>query len=144
MTLYPAERFAVIEALIPLLQNTQHWDQRYEIEWYVGRCVMAGFCKTQDQMRLCAERYIAGKRRVSPPGTKRRKRDAKRMRDMMANVPAALLEAVDAVIAEQTKAVQQYLAGTEKALNALVGGVIKRYKTDPAVIRELLVKRIAR
>lgn len=140
--MFPPERLSALEPLIALLQFTEHWDKRYEVEWYVSRCIVAGFANTPDQVRLCAERYLAGKRKVTPPGTKRRKRDAKRMRDMMSNTPAELLAAVAGAIADAPRAVQQYLSGTEKALNALVGGVIKRYKTDPAVIRELLIQKL--
>lgn len=132
----------LIEALIPLLEHTPEWERRYEIAWYVSRCQLAGFATTSDQMRLCAERYIAGKRKVTPPGTKRRKLAAKKMREVLANVPKELMVAIDAVVAEQQKAVQQFLGGTDKALNALVGGVMKRYKSDPAIVRELLVKKI--
>lgn len=142
-SLSSVSQFGVVEALIPLLEGSPWWDQRYEIAWYVGRCCMAGFAQTHDQMRLCAERYIAGKRKITPPGTRRRKVAAKRMREVLANTPVALLEAVTAVVHEQTKAVDQYKSGVEKALNALVGGVMKRHKSDPAIVRELLIKKIA-
>lgn len=133
---------SLIEALIPLLENTPNWERRYEIAWYVDRCRMKGFATTSDQIRLCAERYIAGKRKVTPPGTKRRKLAAKKMREVMSNVPKELMQAIEAVVAEQTKAVEQYIGGTDKALNALVGGVMKRHKSDPAIVRELLIKKI--
>jgi hypothetical protein len=141
-SLYTAERLDLVGALIPLLEGTSHWESRWDIEWYVSKCMMAGFCKTEDQMRLCASRWIAGKRKINAPGTARRERDAKRMREMLANTPPELLKAVQEVVAEQTKAVEQYRAGTEKALNALVGGVMKRFKSDPATVRELLIKQI--
>lgn len=131
-----------ITALIPLLEGTANWDRRYEIAWYVDRCVAAGFASTSDQMRLCAERYIAGKRKITPPGTARRKRDAIKMKRVLKDTPTALIAAVNDVIAEQQKAVTQYKNGVDKALNALVGGVMKRYKVDPAIIRELLIKKI--
>jgi hypothetical protein len=140
--MFPAERFRYIEALIPLLERTPHWDELYQIEWYVDKCARAGFATTADQIRLCASRFIAGKRKVTPPGTARRKQAEKRRLQMLANVPPELTAAIEAVIAEQQKAVDQFKSGVEKALNSLVGGVMKRYKSDPATVRELLIQRI--
>lgn len=141
-SMFPIERLEIVEALIPLLQHTDNWDRRYDVEVYVSRCRAAGFATTSDQYRLCAERFLAGKRKITPPGTKRRKRDAKKMQEVLSNTPAEMIVAVEAVIAEQQKAVTQYKSGVDKALNALVGGVMKRYKADPAIIRELLIKKI--
>lgn len=140
--IFGPERMRVVEALIPLLQDTEHWEKRWDVEWYVDKCIRAGFCKTPDQIRLCAERFLAGKRKVTPPGTKRRKVAAKKKADALANVDPQLMAAVTAVIAENVKAVEQYKGGTEKALNALVGGVMKRFKTDPAVVKDLLISTI--
>lgn len=142
LAMFPPQRLVLVEALIPLLQFTPNWDNRYEIEVYVSRCVSAGFASTSDQYRLCAERYIAGKRRVTPPGARRRKLAEKKMREVLTNTPPELRAAIDAVIAEQAKAVAQYKSGVGKALNALVGGVMKRHKSDPAIVRELLIKTI--
>ena len=139
---FSAERGNVVGALIPLLEGTEFWDRRWDIEWYVSKCITAGFCKTDDQVRLCAQRWMAGKRKVTPPGTKRRKTEAKKKAAMMSNVPAELTAAIEAVVAENAKAVAQFKGGTEKALNALVGGVMKRYKTDPATVKDLLIRRI--
>jgi Asp-tRNA(Asn)/Glu-tRNA(Gln) amidotransferase B subunit len=36
---------------------------------------------------------------------------------------------------------KQYCEGNEKALNSCVGMVMKQYKTDPALIKELLIRR---
>ncbi len=48
---------------------------RNEVAHYVDRCMAAGFCKTEDDIRACAGRYLAGKRKVTAPGTARRLRD---------------------------------------------------------------------
>ncbi len=130
----------MIGVLIDLLLNTPNWDQRFEIAWYVSRCESAGFCKTGDQIRLCTERYIAGKRKVSPPGTKRRKKAERERRKLLRNVPADLVKAISEVIAENAKAIQQYKDGNEKAINSMVGGVMKRYRGDPATIKILLIQ----
>lgn len=140
---YSVDESDLHEVLITMLQFTPDWDRRYEIAWYVSLCMSKGFCKTTDQMKACAERYLAGKRKVTPPGTRRRVRDEKRRKEALANVPAELTAAAQAVIAENPKAITQYKAGTEKALNALVGGVMKRYKADPAVIKQLLIEAVA-
>lgn len=140
--MFSAERLQIIETLIPVLQYTEHWDCRYDVEIYVSKCYRAGFAQTPDQLRLCAERFLAGKRKVTPPGTSRRKRDAKKMRAILTNPPSDLILAIDTVLSEQQKAVTQYKSGVDKALNALVGQTMKRYKIDPAIIRELLIKKI--
>ncbi|MBQ9900805.1 MAG: Asp-tRNA(Asn)/Glu-tRNA(Gln) amidotransferase subunit GatB [Clostridia bacterium] len=55
-----------------------------------------------------------------------------------------ILETVKNVLAENQKAVGDYLGGKEKALQSLFGGCMKvlKGKGDPAVIRELLVQEI--
>jgi len=140
--MFNAHRMVLIEALVPLLYGTPHWEDRWNIEAYVARCIIAGFCKTQDQMRLCAERYIAGKRKVTPPGTKRRKVQEKKKAEALKNTPPELINAILQAIAENEKAVNQFRGGNEKALNALVGGVMKRCKADPAIVKELLLRKI--
>ena len=58
---------------------------------------------------------------------------------------SAIAAAVDAVLAENPKAVADYRAGKPRALGALVGPVMKRMggKVDPAVVNRLLAERIA-
>ena len=57
---------------------------------------------------------------------------------------AAIAAAVDAVLAENPKAVADYRAGNQRALGALVGPVMKRMggKANPAVINKVLTERI--
>jgi len=59
---------------------------------------------------------------------------------------AAIAAAVDAVLAENPKAIADYKAGNARALGALVGPVMKRMggKANPAVINKMLAERIAR
>jgi aspartyl-tRNA(Asn)/glutamyl-tRNA(Gln) amidotransferase subunit B len=54
--------------------------------------------------------------------------------------------AVDAVLAENPKAVADYRAGNARALGALVGAVRKRTggTANPAVVNRILMERIAR
>jgi len=58
---------------------------------------------------------------------------------------AAIAAAVDAVLAENPKAVADYKAGNPRALGALVGQVMKQMggRANPAVINKLLAERIA-
>ncbi|HEV8671527.1 MAG TPA: Asp-tRNA(Asn)/Glu-tRNA(Gln) amidotransferase subunit GatB [Candidatus Limnocylindria bacterium] len=57
---------------------------------------------------------------------------------------SAIAAAVDAVLAENPKAVTDYKAGNERALGALVGTVMKRMggKANPAVVNRILGERI--
>lgn len=57
----------------------------------------------------------------------------------------AIEKMVDDVIAANPKSVEEYLAGKEKALNALVGQVMKvsKGKANPGQVQEILKKRLA-
>ncbi len=59
---------------------------------------------------------------------------------------SAIASAVDAVLAENAKAVADYKAGNQRAIGALVGQVMKRMggKANPAVINMVLAERIAK
>jgi aspartyl-tRNA(Asn)/glutamyl-tRNA(Gln) amidotransferase subunit B len=59
---------------------------------------------------------------------------------------SAIAAAVDAVLAENPKAVADYKAGNRRALGALVGPVMKKMggKANPAVINKVLMERIDR
>lgn len=140
--LFPPERLHLIEVLIPVLKGTPWWDRRHDVEWYVNRCERAGFCGTDDMRRLCARRYMAGKRKVTPPGTSRRKALARERRRLERNLPAELAQALDSAAASPV--VQQVAAGNGKAMNALVGMVLKQHKAEPALVRELLEARLRR
>ncbi len=57
---------------------------------------------------------------------------------------AAIAAAVDAVLAENPRAIADYKAGNQRALGVLVGQVMKRMdgKANPTVVNHLLAKRI--
>ncbi|MDO8506212.1 MAG: Asp-tRNA(Asn)/Glu-tRNA(Gln) amidotransferase subunit GatB [Candidatus Limnocylindria bacterium] len=59
---------------------------------------------------------------------------------------SAIAAAVDAVLAQNTKAVADYKAGNQRALGALVGQVMKQMggKANPAVINRILSDRMRR
>jgi Asp-tRNA(Asn)/Glu-tRNA(Gln) amidotransferase B subunit len=59
---------------------------------------------------------------------------------------SAIAAAVDAVLAENAKAVADYKAGNQRILGALVGQVMKKMggKANPSVINKLIAERIER
>lgn len=124
---------------MPVLKDTEFWDRRQDVLWYVSLCEDRGFADTDDQKRQCAQRYMAGKRKISAPGTKRRRRAAQEMRKLLANLPPELVTAVDEAC--QSDMAKQ-VAGNPKALNALVGMVLKNHRAPPAVVRQLIEMKI--
>lgn len=107
--------------------------------WYLSLCE-SKFAKTNDQIRLCAQRWIVGKRKVTPPGTKRRKREAKERKKALLNLPKALIDAIANVVASDV--FKQVVGGNEKAANSLMGMVMKQHKADPQLIKQLLAAEI--
>jgi aspartyl-tRNA(Asn)/glutamyl-tRNA(Gln) amidotransferase subunit B len=59
--------------------------------------------------------------------------------------PGAIEKLVDEVLAANTKQVQDYRPGKEKAFNSLVGQVMKatRGKANPAQVHEILKRKLA-
>lgn len=135
-----ADTLRVIQAILPVVEGTAWWEKRADVAWYVGRCIAAGFCKTDDQMRLGASRYMSGKKKVTPPGAKRKKEAEKERRRLEKSIPVELAAALDEAV--QSDAARQYMAGNAKALNAVVGMVVRRYKADPAFVRGQITKRL--
>ena len=130
----------IVGAIAPVLKAPEWWNRREEVIWYVDRCATAGFSDTDELLRQCALRYMAGKRKISAPGTSRRKKTAKEQRRILSSVPEELSSAIASALA--TKAGEQFLGGNERALNALVGMVLKAYKADPATVRLLISQRL--
>jgi aspartyl-tRNA(Asn)/glutamyl-tRNA(Gln) amidotransferase subunit B len=62
------------------------------------------------------------------------------------NDTGALDQIIDQVLAANTKSVDEYRAGKNKAFNALVGQVMKasQGKANPAQVNDLLKKKLAR
>lgn len=134
------ELSTLVSALMPILHETQWWAHKDEIVWYVSLCQRKGFAKTPDEMRACAQRWMAGKRKVTSPGTSARKRREREIRQTLANTPPELMAVARAAVAvtDLTK-----LKTNPKTINALVGAVMKRYKADPGAIKALLESLIA-
>lgn len=129
--------FDMAGSLLTILKpNHEAWPARNDVMWYVSRCEMRSFCNTDELRRLCASRYIAGKRAVTPPGTRRRKAQAKRTRELLKNLPAGLLEALEE--GKKTKAWAQYVGGNEKAVNAVIGPLIKQFGVTFDVVSTLI------
>ena len=129
----------LLGAIQPLL-NGDWWDKRWDVAWYVDRCAQKGFANTPDSMRECAKRYMAGKRKISAPGTAKRKRDEKMMVDFLKNPPQEIIVTIETLA--DSPIATQYKNGNEKALNAIVGMVLKSHKFEPACVRALIVKKL--
>lgn len=135
-----AKTMHVITVLTPLLADTEWWPRRGDVAWYVGRCIAAGFCGTDDLIRLCAQRFMAGKRRVTPPGTRRNKESEKAKRKLSRCMPYQLNDAIAEAI--ESDAGQEYANGNDRAINAVVGQVLRKYKADPSFVREEIARRM--
>lgn len=122
-------------AIQSVFKTPDQWAIRDQVAWYVSRCEMAGFCSTDDMRRQCAERYLAGKRKVTHPGTAKRKKQEKATKKILANIPFDLLEAV--AQAKQTTAWAQYQSGNAKAINSVIGPLIKRFNVPVNVIKTI-------
>jgi hypothetical protein len=125
----------IFHAIEPVLHNLEYI-QWVDVAWYVGLCANKGFANTSDQMRLCAERYVSGKRKVSAPWTRKNKKIKKERDQQLRNVPHEILDAVNIVCSGNLG--QQYKAGNTKVINAMVGQVMKVKKIDAAVVMQLL------
>lgn len=121
---------------IAQLSDTPRW----QMYLYVARCEQAGFCDT-DSMRVeCARRWLAGKRAITPPGAKRRKRARAERLKLMANIPAELVRAVESACSSEAVLLAQR---NPKTVNALVGAVLKHYKFDAGIVRSLIEDRVS-
>lgn len=129
-------------AILPLLKGEEgeskslHFASRYEILDYVDRCETAGFCHNLLTRQACAKRWMAGKRKVSAPFAKTRKRAAAVKCKALKSAPAELLVFIQSALG--TSQGLQFKAGNAKALNALVGMVLKQFKYDAAAVKELI------
>ena len=126
--------------IIDVVHGTPHWEKREEIIWYVSLCEMRGFANTKDEKKNCALRYMAGKRKVSAPGTKRRKRSLQEQRKILRNIPLELKAAIDTAC--QSDLAKQVLGGNIKAMNALIGFVLKFYKAPATLVKQLLEAKL--
>ena len=138
--LYTPESWATVSAIIPVIHGTAWWDRRFEVEWYVHSCERAGFCTTDDLRRACARRFMAGKKKVTPPGTRRKKKAEKERRRLLRALPPELMAAISS--AAELPAAQQFTNGNDRALNAVVGAVLRQHRADPSLVRDLLIKRL--
>lgn len=142
MRFWSEEMAKIANAITTTLKDRGQWESRYAIMAYVDMCIAAGFCKTDNDMRLCAERYINGKRKITPPGTAKRKKQTRNQTRLLNNPPNEMMVSIRTVIAQQEKIVAQVKAGNEKAVNSLIGKVMGLYKYDATVVKQLLLKEI--
>lgn len=113
---------------------------KHDVVYYVQRCELAGVCSTDDQRRACAERFLQGKRKVSAPGTRRRRLAQRRARSLVRSPPPELVEALNQAML--LPAVAKAKAGDNKAMNSLVGSVLKVFKAEPQAVRDLVLLRL--
>lgn len=130
----------LVGSVAKVVHGTPYYEKREDILWYVNLCEMRGFANTEDEKRNCALRYMAGKRKVSAPGTKRRKRSLQEQRKIMRNAPPELMAAIASAC--QTDLAQKVLGGNTKAMNALVGSVLKIYKAPAELVKNLLETKL--
>jgi hypothetical protein len=100
---------------------------RHELGYYLSLCNRRGFAETEKDLDMCARRYLAGKRKVTPPFTKTRKRAAIKARKARELVPKEVLDQIDLVM---RLPIAQNI--NEKSINALVGMVLKKTQIQPA------------
>lgn len=130
------------DAILPLLVGeeggTKHpmFELRQSIADYVDLCEAAGFCHDLLTRQACARRWMAGKRKVSAPFTKTRKKAAAAKRKALGAVPKELLDLVKVALC--TPQGLQFKSGNAKALNALVGMVLKQFKYEASAVKELI------
>lgn len=135
--LWTPEMSKLAEALLPLISRADpRWERRHELMWYVSLCEQRGFCANFAGRQLCAQRWLAGKRKVSAPFTKTRKRAAAAKRKALSVVPEALKLIIDHALT--TPQGIQFRNGNDKALNALVGSVLRQYKYDASSVKTLI------
>lgn len=136
---YDIDNFLKYATPIRSLRGSLNRETWFALVDYVCRCSAAGFAETDQQKVACAERWLVGKRKITPPGHSGRKRIEKQRRKLLKNLPVELLQAVEEVCTENAIA---SVKKSPKAINALVGAVMKRYKTDAAVIKTLIEENI--
>jgi hypothetical protein len=137
---YDTAYWEMVGDIVDVVHGTPHWEKRNDILWYVGLCERAGFASNKSQRQNCALRYMAGKRKVSPPGTKRRKRSLQEQRKMLKNMPPELIAAIDSAC--QSDLAKQVLGGNAKAMNALIGSILKAHKAPAAIVKQLLEAKL--
>ena len=137
---YDTAYWELVGDIANVVRGTPHWENRKEILWYVSRCEMAGFATTAAEKQNCALRYMAGKRKVSAPGTKRRKRNLQEQRKMLKNMPPELVAAIN--VACESDLAKQVIGGNAKAMNALLGSVLKAHKAPAALVKQLLEAKL--
>ena len=137
---YDTVYWEMVGDIVDVVHGTPHWEKRNDILWYVGLCERAGFASSKSQRQNCALRYMAGKRKVSPPGTKRRKRSLQEQRKMLKNMPPELIAAIDSAC--QSDLAKQVLGGNAKAMNALIGSILKAHKAPAAIVKQLLEAKL--
>lgn len=127
----------IIDAVLDLCSGLSIKKEQ-DLVWYLSRCYLKGILDVDNEYSIqeFAKRWLIGKRKLSAPGTTRKKKREKERRKLLNNLPAELITAVNNAC--NSEPARQYKAGNEKAINSLVGMVMKAFKFDPAVVKKLL------
>jgi Asp-tRNA(Asn)/Glu-tRNA(Gln) amidotransferase B subunit len=112
------------------------WCYKDDIEWYVWKCKDKGFVRNKQDVHNVINRWLSGKRKITPPGTRKAK---KLMQQKKKGVPSEVKEIIASVIAKNQVLADNYKAGQEKALNVLVGKALKEVSHPPAIIKEYII-----
>lgn len=121
-----------------LEKETHNETYRNNLEYYMYQC--ENFINSYDDAVLVGRRYLAGKRKITPPFTRKRKEEMKKVKKATNNVPKQFLD----FLSEQVNndLIIQYKNGNEKAINAFVGQCIKFIKQNSLDIPTSAVKEI--
>jgi hypothetical protein len=126
----------VIGVLLPMLRSTPSWTSRFEVQRYVEKCLLAGFCQSDKDLVACAARYLAGKRKVTKPGTRKAKYQTKQLSRFLSNHPSEVLVVTRKLLSTHPIVRQP----PDKYLSMLTGLALKELKIEPYLLRGLLSK----
>lgn len=115
-------------------------NNRWDITYYIHDCWDAGLCRNKDQIIECIKSWMEGERDIVAPGTKRRLAEEAKRKELASNVPQELIDVVNNLKGDPL--IQQHRDGNPKAINALMGKVLKQYKADPVFVKEFLLNNL--
>jgi Asp-tRNA(Asn)/Glu-tRNA(Gln) amidotransferase B subunit len=98
--------------------------------------------KDKDLVRRIMEAYQRGKRKINLLGTSSKKKQFKELNKLTQNVPPELDEIINKTFTTHFNIVEQVKSGNSKAINQLLGIVIKQYKIDGLVLKKIIESKI--
>lgn len=116
-----------------------------DIKEDIEHCLLDVLTPKPDRERIEKDRCpIALEEEEERLTKKKQEQEAKQQSKVEAakEAPEELLEIIRQVVENNAKIVTQYKEGNEKAINSLVGQVMKLYKFDAGVVKKLLEENI--